>query len=240
MDHHLGNHVERRTVQEFMRGRIYLSPQQTQKLWWLVMGNQSKSNEEELVTENQFYAAMHIARLHQNKYKPHCNLSLLYALPKCLTARRIQNVRHNVRMDNISGDVEDLKTEAASQPPPAAASRISGRMSGRVSVSSANPHAAKMVMDVNLDTKIGTMAELKIVAGIRSPRKKKLPGTHSMDVLSGIDWNISKTDIEKYRKWFVKADQNNDGFIDGEEGRKFFLKSKVSKDELAKIWYVRK
>ena len=97
---------------------------------------------------------------------------------------------------------------------------------------------ARIVCFGATDTKIGTMAELKVVAGIRSPRKRVQQTQSGVEVLSGIDWNISKSDIEKYRKWFLKADTNNDGYIDGEEGRRFFLKSKVSPSELARIWYV--
>eukprot|EP01084_Bolivina_argentea_P262407 443725_1 len=47
---------------------------------------------------------------------------------------------------------------------------------------------------------------------------------------------MTPTDMRKYHKYFIQADKNNDGVIDGNEANKFFSKSRVNRNILAKIW----
>ena len=49
-------------------------------------------------------------------------------------------------------------------------------------------------------------------------------------------WYMSSTDKQAYHKYFLQADANQDGVIDGGEANKFFTKSKLNRKSLAKIW----
>ncbi|PRP84669.1 hypothetical protein PROFUN_07919 [Planoprotostelium fungivorum] len=53
-----------------------------------------------------------------------------------------------------------------------------------------------------------------------------------------IPTTISPTDKAKYDQLFATADTNGDGVIDGLEGKNFFSYSQLSKDNLAKIWFL--
>eukprot|EP00485_Elphidium_margaritaceum_P001065 CAMPEP_0202695512 /NCGR_PEP_ID=MMETSP1385-20130828/9093_1 /ASSEMBLY_ACC=CAM_ASM_000861 /TAXON_ID=933848 /ORGANISM="Elphidium margaritaceum" /LENGTH=891 /DNA_ID=CAMNT_0049351553 /DNA_START=69 /DNA_END=2741 /DNA_ORIENTATION=- len=50
------------------------------------------------------------------------------------------------------------------------------------------------------------------------------------------EWYMSAQDIKNYHKFFVQADTNKDGVVDGNEAFKFFTKSKLNRKVLAKIW----
>eukprot|EP00486_Rosalina_sp_Unknown_P011623 CAMPEP_0201591954 /NCGR_PEP_ID=MMETSP0190_2-20130828/189977_1 /ASSEMBLY_ACC=CAM_ASM_000263 /TAXON_ID=37353 /ORGANISM="Rosalina sp." /LENGTH=889 /DNA_ID=CAMNT_0048050499 /DNA_START=34 /DNA_END=2706 /DNA_ORIENTATION=+ len=50
------------------------------------------------------------------------------------------------------------------------------------------------------------------------------------------DWYMSASDVKTYHKYFLQADANQDGLIDGGEANKFFTKSKLNRKLLAKIW----
>jgi len=47
---------------------------------------------------------------------------------------------------------------------------------------------------------------------------------------------LSPQEIQKYDELFLQADTNRDGFVDGNEGRTYFLKAQIPTDVLAKIW----
>merc|ERR1712154_96066 len=50
------------------------------------------------------------------------------------------------------------------------------------------------------------------------------------------EWYMSSSDIKNYHKYFIQADTNQDGVVDGNEANKFFTKSKLNRKLLAKIW----
>merc|ERR1712087_147818 len=80
----------------------------------------------------------------------------------------------------------------------------------------------------SLSTKIGTVAQLMHIAGIENPKTE-----------SASAWTnavISEAEVREYRKYFVRADVNMDGRIDGNEARQFFMKSGLSKQDLSTIW----
>lgn len=52
------------------------------------------------------------------------------------------------------------------------------------------------------------------------------------------EWFLSASDAASYHKYFLQADSNGDGVIDGGEAQKFFLKSKLNRKLLAKIWVI--
>eukprot|EP00483_Globobulimina_turgida_P007687 UN07702 len=47
---------------------------------------------------------------------------------------------------------------------------------------------------------------------------------------------MSASDVKNYHKYFIQADSNKDGMVDGNEANKFFTKSKLNRKVLAKIW----
>ena len=47
---------------------------------------------------------------------------------------------------------------------------------------------------------------------------------------------MSVRDKEEYHKYFIQADMNQDGVINGGEANHFFTKLKLSRQLLAKIW----
>jgi len=49
-------------------------------------------------------------------------------------------------------------------------------------------------------------------------------------------WEISAAEIEKFEEVFAKADDNNDGFVTGDQARKLFQRSKLGLQDLGKIW----
>ena len=225
-DVNLGNHVDKKSVDDFFMLRFYLNQKELNKLWYIV------GNTDKYVEENQFYAALHITRLHQNAYKPNCDLNNLHSLPACLTANSINQIRYSSTLPN--GTASDLQT-------------ITDSMGGQKKKEKRFHEIYDKKNTINLDTKIGTMRQLKAIAGhgyhtlppppetapIVSTTKQKQQTNPFEDDLN---WNITKADIEKYKKWFSVADENNDGYIDGREGRKFFSKSKLENRELALIW----
>ena len=217
-DQHLGNHVNKRSVNSFLRNKLNLAHDDIERLWFL-------ANNDNLISENQFYAAIHIARLHKNKYKPQCNLHSLFSFPHCLTSEYINQIRYNI---NLSiGSAEKL-------------AKLQEKLQDSVEI---DKDRFELIYnkknEINLDTKIGTMQQLHLIAtkafeGIPKPKRNKNKINNNDQY--GIIWNITKQDIQNYRKWFIAADENNDGYIDGREGRKFFVKSKLSQKELAEIW----
>ena len=52
------------------------------------------------------------------------------------------------------------------------------------------------------------------------------------------EWFMSASDVANYHKYFIQADTNKDGVIDGNEAQKFFMKSKLNRKLLAKIWVI--
>ena len=50
------------------------------------------------------------------------------------------------------------------------------------------------------------------------------------------EWFMSYADTQRYRQYFLQADLNQDGVIDGSEANRFFSKSKLNRKLLAKIW----
>jgi len=50
------------------------------------------------------------------------------------------------------------------------------------------------------------------------------------------EWYMSSVDVTNYHRYFVQADTNKDGVVDGNEANKFFTKSKLNRKLLAKIW----
>lgn len=226
LDINIANHVNKWAVNKFIQKKLSLNDNELNQIWWLLNVDQ-----EGLVTDNQFYSALHISRLHKNQYKTQCNLNSLYSLPTCLHPNYINNLKHNI--DQRIGSEEDLQKIKESMSPP-------------------NLHKTKTFdeiynkkKEINLDTKIGTMKQLKDIAFKYYDLPKPAPKTKTKNkskskYSSDPNWIdiITKTDIEKYKKWFITADENKDGFIDGKEGRKFFVKSKLSQRELAEIWSV--
>eukprot|EP01084_Bolivina_argentea_P019324 35940_1 len=204
-DQNLGNHVNKKTISEFYNEKLNMRDSELQKLWWIV-------GESELISENQFYAALHIARLHTNKYKPLCSMNELYSLPNCLTSRNINKIRYNINISiGSASDLEKVKDSVDE-----------------------HKHNEKK-KQINLNTRIGTIKDLKTIAGIYNikKRQKSISDACNNDI---INWNITKQDINNYKKWFIKADLNKDGYIDGNEARQFFTKSKLSGPDLGKIW----
>eukprot|EP01084_Bolivina_argentea_P018097 33739_1 len=207
---HSGTHIDRRTVQEFYKDKVFnLNNNEIKKLWFIV-----GDTADQLMSENQFYAALHIARLHNNQYRTQCNLHTLYSLPTCLSPSHINQVRYNSKLS--SQDIAKNKAKNGKEDPK---------------------------KGINLETRIGTMRQLKLIAGIgiKEKKTKHRQNTTSPSISNSISVNwenmrIEKTHVDEYHKWFVKADVNKDGYIDGNEGRNFFTKSKLSAPILGKIW----
>merc|ERR1712154_681428 len=56
------------------------------------------------------------------------------------------------------------------------------------------------------------------------------------DEYKSSEWYMSSSDVKTYHKYFIQADTNQDGVVDGNEANKFFTKSKLNRKLLAKIW----
>ena len=102
LDQHLGNHVNKWRVNEFIKNKLSLNDNELNQIWWLL-----NIDQEALVTDNQFYSALHISRLHKNQYKPQCNLNSLYSLPSCLNPIYINHLQYN--FNQSIGSAQDLE-----------------------------------------------------------------------------------------------------------------------------------
>eukprot|EP00485_Elphidium_margaritaceum_P012214 CAMPEP_0202710128 /NCGR_PEP_ID=MMETSP1385-20130828/22144_1 /ASSEMBLY_ACC=CAM_ASM_000861 /TAXON_ID=933848 /ORGANISM="Elphidium margaritaceum" /LENGTH=287 /DNA_ID=CAMNT_0049369565 /DNA_START=715 /DNA_END=1578 /DNA_ORIENTATION=+ len=170
------------------------------------------------VSESQFYAAIHLARLHKNPHKPWCDLTTLQTVPKCLSPSNLERVQQNIRrlsMSSMDEDTQSLETSLDHYVQQHAKERKFSGSSGAIS----------------LETKIATMQQLKNIVGINKTVKTDT-------VLVNADkWMITKADIDAYRPWFDVADANKDGCVDGAEAIRFFTRSQYPKSELAIIWH---
>ena len=53
-----------------------------------------------------------------------------------------------------------------------------------------------------------------------------------------LPWIVSESDQKQFYTYFEKLDKGKLGFITGEQGYAFFLKSKLPEEYLAIVWYV--
>lgn len=53
-----------------------------------------------------------------------------------------------------------------------------------------------------------------------------------------IPWVVSKEDQARFEAMFIKADQDQDGYVNGPEIKHVFLSANLPQTTLANIWYV--
>merc|ERR1712154_520964 len=136
--------INQKSIIKFYKDKGFgIKSKEMEKLWNMV-GIQRNCN---LVSENQFYAITHIARLHKNKHKKQCNLNHLQSLPHSLRSAAIKKLR--IEINDISLDAKS-KNDAMEN------------------------GAYNMSKEIDLNTKIGTMLQLKNIAKVNHKKPEHI------------------------------------------------------------------